>query len=372
MSGGDTHLIHLIKKLQSNNHSVKVYIPNVGKTSLQSFGVKANFSIISSLSKRNGAIISFLWYTVKSLFSVLDIPEGSIAYSVSEFPPAVLAAFLAKKRSKRVKWVAAFHLAAPNPLKAGFLFEGGHIAPFIRGLLSFLSQKFSLLLMRLSGDLVFTADTSTADTIKKNRISPSRVKIIRIGVDRAPIGFRDKGEACLYDACFIGRFHPQKGVFDLLDIWEYVCQGKKDAKIAVVGDGDLRSKLQKTISIRGLSANIDLLGFRVGDAFYNIMKSSKILVFPSLHEGNPIVPLEAMACGLPVVAYELPVLREMYNNGGIIIVPFRDIKEFARKVLELLNNSHLYSKVSKESLKTTSYYDWNSQLEPAVKAIEAL
>jgi glycosyltransferase involved in cell wall biosynthesis len=175
-----------------------------------------------------------------------------------------------------------------------------------------------------------------------------------------------------YDACFVGRFHPQKGLSDLLRTWRLVCNEKKDAKLAIVGEGDLGNMVRQIILNTGLSQNVDLVGFKVGQSLYQMLESSRILVFPSNREGNPIVPLEAMARGMPVVAYNLPVFEEMYKDKGIITVPRGDVRSFAEKVLELLDDATLYERISMEASNIASQFDWDTQLEPAMKALERL
>lgn len=69
-------------------------------------------------------------------------------------------------------------------------------------------------------------------------------------------------------------------------------------------------------------------------------RESKVFIHPSHEEGFGVAPLEAQACGLPVVAWNLPVYQEVFPKG-MIKVEMGDIKRFADKVLDLLNNKKL-------------------------------
>jgi len=79
-------------------------------------------------------------------------------------------------------------------------------------------------------------------------IRPVRIKTIRMGVDSTTIS--DIRSEKIYDACFVGRFHPQKGLSDLIEIWSRVCNEKKDAKLGLIGGGtgDWEELFRKKIS----------------------------------------------------------------------------------------------------------------------------
>jgi len=68
---------------------------------------------------------------------------------------------------------------------------------------------------------------------------------------------------------------------------------------------------------------------------FQVLKSSKIFILPSYNESWALVVCEAMACGLPVVAYDLPVFEEVYKKG-MILIPIGDIDKFAGAILKLL------------------------------------
>ena len=88
-------------------------------------------------------------------------------------------------------------------------------------------------------------------------------------------------------------------------------------------------------------------------------KSSEVFVFPSHEEGWGIAICEAMACGLPVVAYDLPVYREIFTQG-IITVPLKDIKAFSEKVVNLLENDKERHVLGDKARSQATVYDWDT------------
>jgi glycosyltransferase involved in cell wall biosynthesis len=104
---------------------------------------------------------------------------------------------------------------------------------------------------------------------------------------------------------FVGRLSEEKGIADLLDVWATTVP--VDLKLAVVGDGPLRSSLE-SLNI----PNVHFVGQLAGPEVQQLMLSSRALVFPSIwYEGQPMVLLEALAAGLPLVVSDIGGLPEI-------------------------------------------------------------
>jgi len=88
------------------------------------------------------------------------------------------------------------------------------------------------------------------------------------------------------------------------------------------------------------------------------LAKSKIFFSPSNEEGWGIAICEALAFGLPVVAWDLPVYRTLYPKG-VVKAPIGDVQQFSEHVLDLLADKNHYKEVSKDSRQIVSAYDWN-------------
>jgi glycosyltransferase involved in cell wall biosynthesis len=123
-----------------------------------------------------------------------------------------------------------------------------------------------------------------------------------------------------------GRLHPKKG-FDVLvaalallrDGWEGFGGGAFDCEIA--GEGDERARLEGLIAQHGLGDRVRLVGWR--DDVPAFLATGDVFAFPSHQEGFPLVLLEAMAVGLPVVSSAIPGPVEMIEDGvdGALVPP---------------------------------------------------
>jgi len=203
------------------------------------------------------------------------------------------------------------------------------------------------------------------------RLPPGRVVAIRGGVDtKTPTSVPSPVEK-KYDAVFIGRFHPQKGVLELIDIWEYVCEIKKDAKLAMIGAGDLEKEVREKISKHGMGDNIDLLGFQDGIPKYQIFKSSRLVVHPAIYDSGGMAACEAMACGLPGVSFDLEALKTYYPKG-MLKTPCFDFKAFAENIRKLLKDEELYQKTKQDALDWSAEWDWDRRAQEILDVVQSL
>jgi glycosyltransferase involved in cell wall biosynthesis len=282
-------------------------------------------------------------------------------YSVSDFYPDSIPAFIVKLMNPKVFWIAAFYLFAPNPWQIDNPYRGRE---FLRGILYWLSQKPIYLIINRYADMVFvTSEPDRKKFVTKKR-DESKVLVIRGGVNiEDSIGYLNSQnvisvENRRYDACFVGRFHIQKGVLSLVDLWELVCEKKPEAKLAMIGVGSLEDEIKKKIKMLDLENNIELLGFKDGEEKYEIFRQSKIIVHPATYDSGGMAACEAMAWGLPGVSFDLEALKTYYQRG-MLKTPCFDLEKFASNILSLLEDNELYKRISQDAISWAREWDWN-------------
>ncbi|MCL4543447.1 MAG: glycosyltransferase [Chloroflexi bacterium] len=173
-----------------------------------------------------------------------------------------------------------------------------------------------------------------------------------------------------FDALFLGRLHPSKGVFSLIDIWERVCAVREDAHLAVVGRGDpmIVEEMTSLVEARQLGRNVSLLGFVPTEDAIRLLRSVRILVSPSFEEGFGMAILEALASGTPVVAWDLPVYREVFPRG-LKRAPVGDVDSFASHVCELLADGSERSCLAEEGKEVAKQYEWEERAHKEAQLI---
>lgn len=111
----------------------------------------------------------------------------------------------------------------------------------------------------------------------------------------------------------VGRFHPAKNHQALLDAFAQVRRKLKRAHLLLVGDGALRGSIEAQLERLNLKDAVTLAGRRTNVA--SMLAAMDVCFFPSRREGHPVALVEAMACGLPVVASNIaPVVETMPQN----------------------------------------------------------
>jgi glycosyltransferase involved in cell wall biosynthesis len=138
----------------------------------------------------------------------------------------------------------------------------------------------------------------------------------------------------------VGRLIREKGHSDLLKAMPTLIASYPNITLSIVGAGPLYQDLQQQIAELGLQASVQLLGAR-SDVF-DLLQRSDIFVFPSISEGLPLAPLEAMAYGVPLVAADIPALREIVDPDvhGILVPPHKP-DQLAEGILKLLTTPGL-------------------------------
>jgi glycosyltransferase involved in cell wall biosynthesis len=170
------------------------------------------------------------------------------------------------------------------------------------------------------------------------------------------------------------RLHPGKGVYDAIRIWERVCREVENAKLVLAGSSTERimSHVKEMIKRKGLEKNIEYLGILYNlDKKFTVLKQSRMLIHPSYAENWGIVIGESMACGTPVLFYDLPVLRDIWKRGSIGIRT-GDIDDFAQTVINLLRDKKTLAKLSKEATDYARQFDWDIVAEKEMKILENL
>lgn len=150
----------------------------------------------------------------------------------------------------------------------------------------------------------------------------SKVHIVRCGIDesykRAPTP-PPANRRLIY----VGRLCPGKGLSFLLDAAAQLRADGVDFELALAGDGPMRPQLEQRIHELGLASSVQLLGWCDGPRVRAELEASRALVLPSFAEGLPLVLMEALGAGRPVVSSRLAGIPELVRDGecGWLVTP---------------------------------------------------
>jgi glycosyltransferase involved in cell wall biosynthesis len=151
---------------------------------------------------------------------------------------------------------------------------------------------------------------------------------------RAAVGLPEAGPGI----CCVCRLVEEKGVLELLEAFGRLASDRPELWLALVGDGPLREKLRSVALERDVSDRVFLPGGVPHRDVASWMQASDLFALPSHAEGLPVVVLEAMACGLPVVATDVGGTAEAVDDRVGRLVPPRDVDRLAEALDELLED----------------------------------
>lgn len=155
-----------------------------------------------------------------------------------------------------------------------------------------------------------------------------------------------------------GRMHPVKGFDDLLKVFKIVHDNINSARLNLIGDGDEYEKIKSMAYEIGVSEYVNMPGMVSIESVKKYMLESDMYVMTSLTECFPMVLLEASSCGLPLIAFDVPVgpkaIIEDGKNGYLI--KGRNIEEMAKKIIELFENRSKMVEMSKSAVDNARQY----------------
>lgn len=267
-----------------------------------------------------------------------------------EWPTFALAAAAAGLRGPRPAVVHSFILSAPAWAGAAVAFlrgaacvckpsaagAGGNLDRLRR---SFYGRLWGRFLLRRTDAFVCVNEEIAAE-LEGAGVPPACLRLIPNGVDTARFAPAPEAErAALRErlgfagrvvALYAGRLEPVKGIEDLLEMWERLAARHSDALLALVGDGVLRGRVE--------DASRRLPGLRLYPATERVeelYRAADLFVLPSVREGLSNALLEAMACGLPAVARDLPGNAAAVRHGADGLLA-RDAPAIERSLASLL------------------------------------
>jgi len=160
-------------------------------------------------------------------------------------------------------------------------------------------------------------------------------------MDRVRERYQIRGRFVLY----AGNVKPHKNVQRLIAAFGLLKQrpGHEDVKLLIIGEGDEIHKhgsLRRCVEAAGVRQDVRFFGFVPEHTLAALYRLASVFAFPSLYEGFGLPPLEAMACGTPVVTSRLSSLPEVVGDAALLVDPYR-VDEIAHALERVLGDDAL-------------------------------
>ena len=159
---------------------------------------------------------------------------------------------------------------------------------------------------------------------------------------------------------YLGRLKAYKSVDVLVRAFEKVIRQVDDARLVIVGSGEEENSLKRLASELNLNGKVVFRGKVSEKEKIELFQKAWVFVNPSFMEGWGITTIEANACGTPIVASDVPGLRDSVKNMETgRLVSYGNSDAFAESILTIIRDKDLRDRMSQEAVKWASNFDWS-------------
>jgi glycosyltransferase involved in cell wall biosynthesis len=215
---------------------------------------------------------------------------------------------------------------------------------------------------------VISVSKCTANDLKRNFDLPcSKIRIIYSGIDgifkKNTSPSRQSEVKVRYNLperyiLYVGNIEPKKNIWTLLCVQRELQKKGLPHRLVIVGKRSWGVKVElNEISKEITSNNIVLVGYVDRRDLPFVYQMADVFVFPSLYEGFGFPPLEAMACGTPVVSSSKGALGETVMDAALIVEP-HSIQQIAQAVLSVIMDSSLRERHIRMGIRQSSMFNW--------------
>jgi glycosyltransferase involved in cell wall biosynthesis len=213
-------------------------------------------------------------------------------------------------------------------------------------------ERVALALLRRFAGVVFVSNGTTAAALATRGFDPVRTAV---GIDLASFSQAVPARSAPR-AAFVARMAHTKGVTDAVEAWAQVRRSVPGATLVMVGTGPERQRAAALAERLGISGALEWPGFVSEEEKRRILSESHLLLAPSYEEGWGISVCEAMASGVPVVAYRLPVLDELFGTAYLSANP-GDVRGLAELAVHVLTDDSVAETFSGRGRDVAERYD---------------
>lgn len=169
----------------------------------------------------------------------------------------------------------------------------------------------------------------------------------------------------------VGNLQPRKNLLTLLEAFRVAkAEGGLPHRLVVVGkQGQRGALLPREVSARGLDGEVIFTGYVPTEDLPSLYSGAALFVYPALYEGFGLPPLEAMACGAPVIASNAASLPEVLGDGAWLVDP-RAIGGFVSAMRQVLGDPAIARRLSERGLARARQFSWDRTARQTVEVYE--
>lgn len=235
-------------------------------------------------------------------------------------------------------------------------------------------------LMRRIDKIIADSNSTKQDIISIFNIPEEKIKVIHLAADEQfkpldndiVIEIKQKYNVNFPFILYVGTLEPRKNITTLIKAFYELKKKNLEHKLVIAGKKGWKYKeIFETINNLNLQNEVKFTGYVPDEDLPGLYNGADLFVYPSLYEGFGLPPLEAMACGIPVITSNTSSLPEVVGNAGIMVDPL-DVNKFAYSINEVLTNGALNMELRKKGLERAKMFSWEKCARETLKVYEGI
>jgi glycosyltransferase involved in cell wall biosynthesis len=223
--------------------------------------------------------------------------------------------------------------------------------------------------VRRSHRILTVSEASKRDIVHFFNVAPEKIVVVYNAIDeRFGVEPREEDVARVREryqldqefVLYVGNIKPHKNLVRLIDAFDLLRQraGCDQLKLLIIGDEISKlPALRRAVHRHKLHKHVRFLGFQPDDTLAILYRLAAVFVFPSLYEGFGLPPLEAMACGTPVVTSNVSSLPEVTGDAAVLVDPY-DVESIAGGMHRVLSTPALRQELRAKGLARAREFSW--------------
>ncbi|MCU0454311.1 MAG: glycosyltransferase family 4 protein [Bacteroidetes bacterium] len=212
---------------------------------------------------------------------------------------------------------------------------------------------------------------STKRELEEHGVPGSNISLVHNAVDhdlyKPPVAPRTPGLTIGY----LGRIKAYKSVDHLLRAFARLRAAIPGATLVVVGDGDAKPGLERLAAELGLGGSVEFTGFVSPEEKVRRLQQMDLVVNPSAKEGWGLTVVEANACGVPVIASDVPGLRDSVIDGTTgWLYPYGDLERLAAMMERVLRDVPERQRVAREAVQWAGTFTWEASADAMMRVMD--